>query len=168
MDKGDSNFIKKLRRDLGLTKSTTEWDNRFLGLAQYVSPWSKDPSTQTGAVLVDVDKGIIAVGYNGFPQGIEDTPERLNNRELKYRIIRHCEENTFYYARGRDTRGSTLYTYPFLSCPNCASEVIQHKVARVVAPPLPDRLKERWEENIALTLELFDEAGIIVVQKELK
>jgi deoxycytidylate deaminase len=46
-----------------------KWDLRFLELAKLVASWSKDPSTQTGAVFVGRDNGIISVGYNGFPQG---------------------------------------------------------------------------------------------------
>jgi deoxycytidylate deaminase len=28
-----------------------KWDSRFLSLAKYISTWSKDPSTQVGAVI---------------------------------------------------------------------------------------------------------------------
>ncbi|MCG8123835.1 MAG: cell division protein DedD, partial [Candidatus Thiodiazotropha taylori] len=31
----------------------TKWDTRFLGLAAYISAWSKDPSSQVGAVITD-------------------------------------------------------------------------------------------------------------------
>jgi deoxycytidylate deaminase len=30
----------------------TKWDIRYLELAKHGSSWSKDPSTQTGAVIV--------------------------------------------------------------------------------------------------------------------
>ena len=35
-----------------------KWDNYFLGLARYVSSASKDPSTQTGAVIVRPDRTV--------------------------------------------------------------------------------------------------------------
>src|ERR1051326_2813900 len=53
-----------------------KWDRRFLELAKHVSSWSKDPSTKVGAVIVDANRRVVATGYNGFPRGVEDTPER--------------------------------------------------------------------------------------------
>lgn len=38
---------------------TRKWDLRFLHLAQYIAEWSRDPSTKTGAVIVDEDKRIV-------------------------------------------------------------------------------------------------------------
>jgi deoxycytidylate deaminase len=67
-----------------------KWDLRFLEMARMVSSWSKDPSTKTGAVLVDLERRIVSVGYNGFARGVQDLPERYENRELKYKMIVHC------------------------------------------------------------------------------
>ena len=36
-----------------------DWDKWFLGLAQYVSTASKDPSTKVGAVIVDADRRVV-------------------------------------------------------------------------------------------------------------
>jgi deoxycytidylate deaminase len=66
-----------------------KWDRRYLELAQFVSGWSKDPSTKTGAVVVDED-GVVSVGFNGFAPGVNDAPERYANRELKYKMVVHC------------------------------------------------------------------------------
>jgi deoxycytidylate deaminase len=33
---------------------------------------SKDPSTQVGACIVNEDKRIVGIGYNGFPKGCSD------------------------------------------------------------------------------------------------
>jgi dCMP deaminase len=43
------------------------WDLRFLTLAKTVSTWSKDPSTKVGAVIVDKNRRVVSLGYNGFP-----------------------------------------------------------------------------------------------------
>ena len=64
-----------------------KWDKRFLGLAKHISAWSKDPSTQTGSVIVDPKGRIVSVGYNGLAQGVHDLPERLNNRDIKYKMF---------------------------------------------------------------------------------
>ena len=69
-----------------------KWQRRFFDLARLVATWSKDPSSQVGAVIVDDKKRIVSVGFNGLPMGVEDTDERLNVRELKYELIVHAEE----------------------------------------------------------------------------
>ena len=48
-----------------------KWDKRFLEMAKLVASWSKDPSTQVGAVAVR-NRTVIAQGYNGFPRGVDD------------------------------------------------------------------------------------------------
>ena len=65
----------------------TKWDVRFLELAKHISLWSKDPSTQVGCVVVGPDREIRSTGFNGLPRGLEDTEERLNNREIKYPMM---------------------------------------------------------------------------------
>ena len=44
------------------------WNQRFIELAEHVATWSKDPSTKVGAVIVDFDKRIISIGFNGYPK----------------------------------------------------------------------------------------------------
>ena len=57
---------------------TTKWDLRFIGLAQHISTWSKDPSTKVGCVVVGEDREIRSTGFNGFPRGIDDDEDRFN------------------------------------------------------------------------------------------
>jgi dCMP deaminase len=54
----------------------SKWDKRYLDLAEQIAGWSKDPSTQVGAVAVNDQGTPVAQGYNGFPRGIEDTELR--------------------------------------------------------------------------------------------
>jgi dCMP deaminase len=143
-----------------------KWDRRFLEMAQLIASWSKDPSTQTGAVFVGPRNNIITTGYNGFPIGIDDTPERLNDRETKYSMIVHCEMNALLNA-GQSVRGSTLYTWPFMSCDRCCVHMIQAGVARVVAPKAAADKEERWGEAFKKTRALFAEAGIPLVEIDL-
>lgn len=132
------------------------WDRWFLGMAEYVATASKDPSTKVGAIIVDPQRRIVSTGYNGLPQGVEDTDERLNNREIKYSMIIHGERNALLFA-GRSVAGCTLYTIPFLPCAACASMVIQAGIKRVVSPYSDN---PRWVENFKLTEQLFTEAGV--------
>lgn len=138
----------------------TDWDQRYVDLAEFVAQWSKDPSTKTGAVLT-IDNKVISVGFNGLPRGIADTPERLNNRDLKYKIIVHCERNAVLLA-GRSVEGSTLYTWPFPSCSTCSSMMIQAGIIRHVAPRVPEHLVERWGPDCQLAVDLYREAGVEV------
>lgn len=134
------------------------WDERYLNLAQFVSGWSKDPSTRVGAVITDPRNQVVSVGYNGLPRGMEDTPERLNNREVKYKLIVHAERNAMIFAE-RPLHGCTLYTWPFMPCAQCAGMVIQSGIRRVVAPHSDN---PRWQEDFALVRAMFSEAGVIL------
>lgn len=132
-----------------------KWDYRFLNLARHVSDWSYDPSTKIGAVIVGQDKRVISVGYNGFPKGIKDD-ERLDDRELKYKIIIHGEMNAMHFAH-RDLTDCILYTFPFMPCASCASHVIQRGITRVVSVEYEN---PRWDENLKISKSLLLEAGI--------
>jgi dCMP deaminase len=137
--------------------SSQSWDIRFLQLAQFISQWSKDPSTKVGAVIVDEQNRIISVGYNGFPSGIEDN-NRLQDRDTKYKIIVHGEINAILFAN-TSVKNCTLYTVPFEPCPRCAGLIIQSGIKRVVAPK---NINIRWEDDFKITRELFNEANIEV------
>lgn len=137
--------------------NSQKWDLRFLDLARFISAWSKDPSTQVGAVIVDDKNRIVSVGYNGFPQGIIDDA-RLQDRETKYKVVVHGEINAILFAN-KSVAGCTLYTIPFEPCPRCAGLIIQSGIKRVVAPK---NKNTRWEEDFKIARELFSEANIIV------
>ena len=113
-----------------------KWDRRFMEMAQMISTWSKDPSSKIGAVVVNDEKRIIATGYNGFPRGIDDSEERLNNRDEKYPRIIHAEMNALMNAlyNGVSVKGCTLYVYGLPVCPACTKCVIQAGIKRVVIP----------------------------------
>lgn len=133
-----------------------KWDLRFLDLAKLVASWSKDPSTQTGAVITDVNNRVVSIGYNGFASGVKDTPERYADRDLKYKMIVHCERNAIIFAQ-RDLAGCTLYTWPFMSCAPCAAMVINAGIKQCVAPRNDN---PRWAADFALTQNMFREADV--------
>lgn len=130
------------------------WDKFYLGMAEYVSTASKDPSTQVGAVLADSSNRVLSVGFNGFPRGISDD-SRLHDRETKYQMVVHAEVNALMFAR--ETAGSTLYTCPFMPCSNCAALIVQAGVKRVVAPYNDN---PRWAMSFKLTRIILREAGV--------
>jgi len=141
------------------------WEERYLDLAKQISGWSKDPSRQIGAVIVG-DKGqIISQGYNGFPRGIHDSPNRLNDRETKYKYVVHAEANAIYNAihNGASTEGATIYVTGLPVCHECAKAIIQTGIKKVVMDTRPDL---HWLESGNLALEMFVEAGIDFEYKE--
>ena len=138
------------------------WDKKYIRLAREVSSWSKDPSTQIGAVAVGEKGQLLAQGYNGFPRGIEDSEYRLNNREEKYKYVVHAEMNCIYNAtyNGVSLNGSTIYIYGLPVCSECAKGLIQVGVKRVVSTPITDATPNKWVESTKLTKEIFEEAGV--------
>ncbi len=136
-----------------------KWDTRFLDLAQVISKWSKDPSTQVGAVLVRPDKSILSVGYNGFPRRMEDTLELLNNREEKYSRIIHAEVNALLAAKC-DLTGCTLYTFPFMTCDRCMVQMVQAGINTFVFPKASEETLKRWGPTFERVLKYFAECKI--------
>lgn len=140
-----------------------KWDLRFLELSFLVSKWSKDPSTQTGAVIVRPDKTVCSLGYNGFPRGIRDSSERLQDRSQKYRLTVHGEMNAILTAQ-EPVKGYTLYTTPFISCERCAMHVIQAGIAKCVAPTPSKDVLARWGEHVVHVRNMYMEAGITLIE----
>lgn len=141
-----------------------KWLRRYLSLAYHVASWSRDPSSKVGAVLVGADRKQIAIGYNGFPPGIADTPDRLSseNRETKYALIQHAERNVLDNAAFA-TPGATLVVTMF-PCRDCAKSVISKRISRVVCPPPLGR--EPWRTSSLWTAGMFLEAGVELIVAE--
>ena len=141
-----------------------KWDNRFMKLAREISTWSKDPSTKIGAVIVNDERRILATGYNGFPRGIEDTDERLKDREQKYPLIVHGEMNALMNAlySGVSVKGATIYVWGLPVCSECTKNVIQSGIKRVVIL-FPEHAPEKWQTQWNnLSKPMYEEAGVSI------
>lgn len=130
--------------------STTEkrngylsWDEYFMGVAMLSAQRSKDPSTQVGACIVNNQKRIIGVGYNGFPRGCSDDEfpwaREGETLETKYAFVAHAELNAVLNAVESDLTGSTIYVALF-PCNECAKVIIQSGIKEVVY--LSDKYKD--------------------------
>lgn len=137
-----------------------KWDRRFMALAQHVAQWSKDPSTKVGAVIVDDRNRVIAHGYNGFPRGVEDSPELYADREQKYPRVVHAELNAILNALG-PVEGCTLFA-TLAPCCECAKAIIQAGIRRVVITPESAKTSDRWSESQKLAWDMMDQPGISV------
>ena len=132
-----------------------DWDKRFLDLAEHVAQWSKDPRTKVGAVIADEKKRVVSIGYNGFPRGVDDTPDRYEDRPTKHLFVAHAERNALDNAPLM-VDGCTLYV-PLVPCNECAKSIIQKGIARVVSyTPERDGAGFNWH----ITISMFVEAGV--------
>ena len=139
-----------------------KWDVRFVKLAMHIANWSKDPSTKVGCVVVGEDREIRSTGFNGFPRGIKDDEERLLDREQKYPLICHAEENAIMHAAriGVSLKGTMAYvTWP--PCSRCSRSLIQAGVSEVIYPSNV-QIPDRWQSDFKIASEMMNEAGIVV------
>lgn len=135
-----------------------KWDKRFLEMAELVSTWSKDPSSQVGAVVVDAKNRVVSIGFNGFPSGVSDRESLYNNRDEKLRRTIHAETNALLF-RDRDVTGCTIFcTHP--PCARCTSLIIQSGITRIVSATPPSAFMERWKEDIESATDMCEEACV--------
>ena len=106
------------------------WDEYFMKIAEAVALKSKDPSSQLGCVIVDQNKRVVALGYNGLIQGADESKLTLSERPMKYRFVIHSEMNALLYSR-RDLTGCTIYNQ-IATCDNCLKHCLQAGIKRFV------------------------------------
>lgn len=143
------------------TVPVPDWDDYFAMIAETVSMRSKDPKLKVGAVVVGIDKVVVSTGFNGFPRGIKDLPERWNAKESKLELVTHAEANAIFNAArtGVSCTGCTIYTtkYP---CTVCAQAIVQSGIKRVFT------YGDHWQSDpydYRNAAEIFAESKIVVV-----
>lgn len=136
--------------------------HRTMKLAQdLANENSRDPSTKVGAVILRPDKTCASLGYNGFPRGVKDTPERYKDRDLKYKLVVHAELNAILTAREPLANYTLVSTV--LPCNECAKAIIQSGLACVVCPePTPAQTLHFERLNWKETEMMFQEAMVTI------
>ena len=147
-----------------------KWNKRFLNLAKHISTWSKD-KTQVGAVIVNpITKNIVGIGYNGFPRGVEETQDRLGNRDVKLKLTAHAELNAILNSN-TSVRGCEIYVYPTMMkpncCPECAKAIAQSGIIKVHGFDTND-LSPRWEELQGFSETILRESGVQFICEEIE
>ena len=141
----------------------TNWPKRYLTLAEFISGWSKDPSTKVGAVLFRSDGSIISMGYNGFPRGMSDDPALLNDRTIKLKMTIHAEENAILSAvRNGSTLDGACLAVTRHPCSTCAAKLSQAGIRQVYYLADAD-FEERWADDVALARAMFNQLGVVLV-----
>jgi len=118
--------------------AAASWDDTFMRMAIVVADRSKDPSTQVGACIVSAENRILSLGYNGTPNGWDDSqfPWGKSSKdplETKYPYVIHAERNAVLNYEGLHSqlRGSRVFVTHF-PCNECAKELAQVGVSEVV------------------------------------
>lgn len=106
------------------------WDEYFIKIAEVVAEKSKDPSSKMGCVIVDKNKRVVSLGYNGLVQGADESKMTLSERPMKYYFAIHSEMNAILFAR-RDLTGCTVYNL-VATCENCLKYALQAGIKRFV------------------------------------
>lgn len=139
----------------------SNWAKRFMGLAEQIASWSKDPSTKCGALLVRPDLTIASVGFNGFPRGVNDDISRLNNRDIKLQYTVHAELNCILSAKTKET-GCCLFVWPMQPCASCAAAIVQYGIATVYSPKNEPK---GWEDSFKISRKILSEGNVRLVRK---
>jgi len=134
------------------------WDEYFMGIALLSAKRSKDPSTQVGACIVNKQKKVVGLGYNGFPIGCNDDAlpwERTGDfLDTKYPYVCHAELNAILNSI-KDLHDCSIYVALF-PCNECAKAIIQSGIREVVY------LSDKYDEtpsNIA-SKKMFQMSGV--------
>ena len=108
-------------------------------------------------IITDKDNRIISTGFNGFPKGLKDSIERLEDKEFKRAVTLHAEENAILYAK-QDLTDCNLYIYGLPPCSHCAAMIIQSGIKNVYYRiPKNYEISEHWKDNLNLAKEISNE-----------
>lgn len=143
-----------------MRKDYINWDEYFIGVAKLSGKRSKDPSTQVGACIINEDKRIVGIGYNGLPKGCEDTEYPWDNNgsildlNTKYPFVVHAEVNAILNAT-QPLKGASIYVTLF-PCHECAKLIIQSGIKEVVY--VSD--KYNGTPSVTASKRMFNSAGV--------
>lgn len=107
-----------------------------MGIAMLAAKRSKDPHFQVGACIVNEEKHIVGIGYNGFPQQCNDdefpwSKSSSNPLDNKYMYVCHAEVNAILNKNSIDVKGCDLYVALF-PCNECAKIIVQSKIKEII------------------------------------
>ncbi len=141
-----------------------DWDQYFMGIARLSALRSKDPSTQVGACIVDDEKKIIGIGYNGLPIGIDDDlfpwGKEGDFLDTKYPYVCHAELNAILNST-KNLKGATIYVTLF-PCNECTKAIIQSGISNLYY--ISDKYKDL--EMTVASKRMLDSAGVSYTKLE--
>ncbi len=142
------------------------WDEYFMGIAYLSAMRSKDPSTQVGACIIDEDKKIIGIGYNGFPIGSNDDEMPWGKEgeflDTKYPYVVHAELNAILNSI-KSLKNCTIYVTHF-PCNECAKAIVQSGIKKVIY--FSDKHKDK--DSTKASRRILENAGLEVKKVEVR
>ena len=142
------------------------WDEYFMGVAFLSGMRSKDPSTQVGACIIDKEKKIIGMGYNGFPLGSSDDEMPWGKTgdflDTKYPYVVHAELNAILNSI-KSLKESTIYVTHF-PCNECAKAIVQSGIKKVIY--FSDKHKNL--ESTVASRTILKNAGVEIVNLKME
>jgi len=140
------------------------WDEYFMSLSHLSGRRSKDPSTQVGACIVNENKRIVGIGYNGMPHGCNDDEypwEREGDfMNTKYAYVVHAELNAILNSTA-PLKNCSIYVSLF-PCNECAKAIIQSGITEVVY----ESDKYADTDSVKASKKMFESAGVKLRQIE--
>lgn len=138
-----------------------KWVKRFIEQAHTWASYSKDPSTQVGAVLVTESCKIVGQGYNGLLPGMNDdytdhymdvdgTKHKPKNRDFKLAHTIHAEINAFASKLSVNTNEKLYLFVSKPMCSECAKHAVLNGVTAVYSAVTDDpTFNQRWQNDAA-------------------
>ncbi|XP_039302060.1 deoxycytidylate deaminase isoform X2 [Solenopsis invicta] len=136
-----------------------DWDDYFMATAFLSAKRSKNPIIQVGACIVNNEKRIVGVGYNGMPNRCRGLPwNDVSRDDIRSRHLYEChaEMNAIMNKYSSDLRNCTMYTSIF-PCNECAKMIIQSGIKEVIY------VNDQYPESVEIIAakRMFDAARVI-------
>ncbi|ETW05063.1 hypothetical protein, variant 1 [Aphanomyces invadans] len=118
--------------------------------------------------IVNAEKKIVGIGYNGFPNGCDDDVLPWARQgdcplDTKYPYVCHAEMNAILNKNATSVKGCTIYVALF-PCNECAKLIIQSGITKVIYSS--DKYKSEW--TFVASRRLLDMAKVVCMQHEMK
>ena len=109
----------------------------LITLAKFLAERSDDPRKGVGAVIINKEKEIVALGWNGFPtKALYGEFPRASDKDKavqdkKYPYIIHAEQNALLMRNTKNIAGGTLFV-TLTPCHDCTPLLEMHGIKTVV------------------------------------
>ncbi|CAH0591633.1 unnamed protein product [Chrysodeixis includens] len=137
-----------------------DWEEYFMGLALLSAKRSKDNRLQVGACIVNDEKRIISLGYNGMPYGRDDLFP-WNDRTKTF--VCHAEMNAIMNNKGVNMKGCTMYV-TMHPCVECAKIIVHSGITKIVYLSDSRAHKDKYQDGKRLLTKLQTEGYITLSQ----
>ena len=138
--------------------SILDWNEYFMSLAHLSAKRSKDPNTQVGACVVNKDKKVVGLGYNGMPYGCNDNEYPWGREgsysETKYPYVVHAELNAILNSES-SLKNCSIYVSLF-PCNECSKAIIQSGIRKVYYES--DKYAET--DSVVASKRMLESAGV--------